>query len=704
VALKVIRGGAHVDEHHIKLFQREVQTLAKLRHPGIATIFDSGVTEDGQHFFAMELVRGQTLSEYARQHEAVRDRLAVFLKICQAVAYAHQRGVIHRDLKPTNILVEVPRTPSGSGSLPGTGAEVKVLDFGLARLVDTEGSLSSMLSEVGTIRGTLPYMSPEQVRGHTDQIDVRTDVYALGVILYELLTGRLPYDLTKAGLPELARIITEEPPAPLSRSFSGTRRPGADLSTILFKALEKEPGRRYGSAAALAEDVERYLSDQPILARPPSAAYQARKLVSRHRYLFGSIAVAFVALVGFAVTMAVQAGRIASERDRANREAAAAQQVSSFLEGLFRVADPSESRGNMITAREILDQGAERIERELEGQPTNQARLMGSIGRVYQGLGLYERAEALHRRSLAIREANLGEDSPEVAETLNDLGYSLMSAGNAKAALPLHRQALAICEHRLAPGDARIGLSHYWVGVSLMRLGENRAAVKEIDTARGILEAALGPDSQQVAWCENDLGVVYESLLDYEAARRHYENALRLKERALSADHPDIVITRVNLGYALVKTGRFGEARLTLDRGLADAERILGPEHPVTSWAVFSLGELARSQGDLPGAESSLRRALAIQERTLDPSDAGLLALTLHALACCLRDQRRDTEAEVLFTRAIRLRESALGRENPQTLETAGEYAKLLRRMGRTAEAEALEALVRDTAPPPGSP
>ncbi len=348
VALKVIRGGRLVDEYLIKLFQREVQALARLKHPGIAAIYESDLTEDGRHYFAMELVRGVPLLDYVKGQRltgtqapiGIRHQLELFLKICDAISYAHQRGVIHRDLKPANILVA---DESGDQSLGGSAlsrVEVKVLDFGLARITDEDWAGVSGLSGVGQIKGTVPYMSPEQIRGNPAEIDVRTDVYALGVILYEMLTERLPYEFEHATLPQAIRIICEEAPKPPSRARSEARdresrkteRIDRDVETIVLKALEKHPERRYQSAAAMAEDVTRYLANQPIQARPPSALYQFRKLVARHKAPFVFLATLFMLLLGFAITMAAQSARIARERDKAVAAELAAEQQRDAAE------------------------------------------------------------------------------------------------------------------------------------------------------------------------------------------------------------------------------------------------------------------------------------------------------------------------------------------------------------------------------------
>jgi len=286
VAVKVIRGGGPSDEYRERLFQREAQTLARLKHPGIAAIYEGGRSEEGLQFFAMELVNGRPLTDFAQeQHLSRREKLALFRSVSDAINYAHLRGVIHRDLKPTNILVDADGTP-------------KILDFGLARISDPESAGATVTHEVGRIMGTLPYMSPEEVQGNIDEIDVRSDVYSLGVILYELLTGQLPYTVRRSALPEAIRVICQEPP---QRPSSVDRSLRGDLDTIVLKALEKEPVRRYQSAADFSKDVERFLSNQPIFARRASAWYQLRKFAARNRVLVGSVLGVFLFAAGVAL-------------------------------------------------------------------------------------------------------------------------------------------------------------------------------------------------------------------------------------------------------------------------------------------------------------------------------------------------------------------------------------------------------------------
>lgn len=333
VAIKVIRGGAvdgHFDDYRVRLFHREAQTLARLRHPAIAAVFEGGRTEEGQHFFAMELVRGVPLNEYVRGRSVPRrERLELFSRICDAINYAHQRGVIHRDLKPTNILVDA-------------GGNPKVLDFGLARITDTEAALTTTTTVTGRIMGTLAYMSPEEAAGNPDDIDVRSDVYSLGVVFYELLTDELPYHVTRTALPEAVRVICQEPPrrpATLDRSLRG------DLETIALKALEKEPGRRYQSAAAFADDVHRYLTDQPILASRAGAVYRFRKWAVRHNvFLFALLTMVGLATVGgIGIVRTYLAMQISHERTAALEALRLALEEQRLAEGWHEQGDYSRA-------------------------------------------------------------------------------------------------------------------------------------------------------------------------------------------------------------------------------------------------------------------------------------------------------------------------------------------------------------------------
>ena len=353
VALKVMRRDHVVDDLHSRLFFREAETLARLKHPNIAAIYESGHTDDGHDFFAMELVTGMTLDRWLESRPAaigadeLKLRLQLFGALCDAVHYAHQRGVIHRDLKPSNIIV-ADDAGSSTGSAPSAaGPMVKILDFGLARITDSDVA-ATLVSEVGVIKGTLQYMSPEQARGDVTAIDVRSDVYALGMILYELLAGKRPYDVSRSALAEAVRVICEDRPRPLRQSWTGSIRLDADLETIIGKALEKEMDRRYDSAAALGDDVARHLSSQPIQARPPSAAYQMRKFASRNRALVGAAVATLAVLVVGAVVSTTFGLREAAQRREAERARADLEIVTDFQSRMLAEVDPGRMGRDMV--------------------------------------------------------------------------------------------------------------------------------------------------------------------------------------------------------------------------------------------------------------------------------------------------------------------------------------------------------------------
>ena len=699
VAVKVIRGGAFVDEHAVKLFQREAQALARLKHPGIAAIYEAGQTEHEEHFIAMELVRGTPVLQYVHAGERDRTpqaeierRLRLFCKICEAVNYAHQKGVIHRDLKPSNILVS-----GETGTRPSSGSteivpEIKILDFGLARITDADLAASTIVTEIGQVQGTFAYMSPEQARGNPDEIDLRCDIYSLGVVLYEILAGKLPYDVQRLAPQQAAKTICEEQPqAPgclgYAKGSAKEHKLDKDLQTIVLKALEKEPWRRYQSALALSEDVERYLNEQPILARPPSTIYQMQKLVARNKATFAFIAALLVVLVGFGVSMSIQSARIARERDKAVAAEEAAKQVSAFLVDLFKISDPSAARSNTVTAREILDRGASKVTNELSGQPLVQAKLMGTLGQVYLSLGLYDEARPLLESALATQCKLQGEENIDVATTLDRLGGYWWHKGDYAKAQPLLEQSMAIRERLLGPEDLAVASSAHNLGNLHLSKGEYQQAQVALQRALEIREKKLGPDQPDVATTLNSLGAVAYRLGNRKKAQELWEQTLAIREKTLGPDHPYLAQTLNNLAIVYTEEGQLAQAKAQLQRVVQIQEKVLGPKHPDLAAALGNLGRVLQESGDFAGARGYYQRAADIQEAA-GPQNPEL-ARFLDGIAKADLSEGKVAAARQLYQRSFVVREQAWGKNSPGSAESLIGLANCDRKEGRYAEGEA---------------
>ncbi len=680
VAFKVIRAGMDCREV-VARFESERQAIAMMDHPNIAKIFDAGSTPQGLPDFVMEYVDGVPIGEHCDAHRlSTRDRLRLFMQVCDGVQHAHQKAIIHRDLKPSNVLVA---THDGR-AIP------KIIDFGVAKAMAQPLTEKTMHTEVGQLIGTPEYMSPEQADMSGRNIDTRTDVYSLGVLLYELLAGALPFDakaLWKSGFNAILHTIREvDPPTPSMRlSTLGdvsidsaknrgtipaalTRQLKGDLDWITMKALEKDPARRYGSPSELAADIGRYLTDEPVLARPPSAAYRVRKFVRRHTLAVGAAATLLVLLVLFAATMAVQANRIARERDRANREAAAATQVSQFLTDLFKVSDPGEARGNSITAREILDVGAGRIRDTLSDQPEVQSRLMATMGSVYGNLGLYARSVPLLEEALAIRRNTLGEDDPSTLASMQELAILAYRLGRYDDAEALFSGALTNRRRVLGADHPDTLESMNGLANLYHRLGRFEEAEPLYLAALEGQHRVLGRDHEDALKTANNLAVLYKRQERYEEAEPLILDTLERRRRLLGEDHPATLSTLQSLASLYVYLERYDDAEPLFEQGLAVQRRVLGEDHPDTLVLQHNLGEVYRLQGRLAEAAPLLaavheaRRAKLGDDHpyTLDSKDS---------LARLYQARGRHADAERLFAAVLAARERALGPDNPETLD-----------------------------------
>jgi serine/threonine protein kinase/tetratricopeptide (TPR) repeat protein len=696
VALKVIRGGQFVDDNRVRMFQREAETLARLKHPNIGAIYESGRTEDGHHFFAMELVQGTTLDRYmasrkdASSPDELEHRLALFQLICGAVQYAHQRGVIHRDLKPSNIIVtddgvESGVTPSASGatSVPS----VKILDFGLARITEEDIAMTQ-ITEVGVIKGTLPYMSPEQARGDVEAIDLRTDVYALGVILYEMVAGRRPYDTARAALLEAVRVICEAEPAPLSSSWSGSRKLDPDVETIVGTALEKQPDRRYPSAAALAEDIGRFLESQPILARPPSAVYQLRKMVARHHTAFAASVAVVVVLVVSSVVSTSLYFKAKHESERARVEALKSDQVATFVTGMLEGVGPAVALGRDTTMlREILDHTTERIGAELEGQPEVEAAVRHVLGTTYRELGELEEAEIQHREAVATNRLVLGEDNRETLVSILDLALTLQKRGTYDESEALLREALEGLRRMFGNDDPD----------TLNALGSLGTLISErgrLDEAEPYHREALegcrrvkGPDDRDTLTALSNLAVLLDNMGRYPEAEAPSREALAAKRRVFGNDHPETLISIDSLAVSLEHQGKYAEAEPLYFEGLEGDRRVLGDAHPATLRALSNIGVFLTRVGRPDEGERALREALDTRRRVLGDDHLDTL-LSMNTMAFWYYRQGRYDEAEALVREAVERGRKALGSDHPDFLVWVFNMGKLLQLRGRPEEAE----------------
>ncbi len=660
VAVKIIKLGMDTKQVMAR-FEAERQALAMMDHPSIAKVYDAGATERGRPYFVMEYVKGIPITEYCDTHRLNnRERLELFQEVCQGVQHAHQKGIIHRDIKASNILVAI----HDNKPVP------KIIDFGVAKATAQRLTERTVFTELGQLIGTPEYMSPEQAEMSGLDIDTRTDVYSLGVLLYELLIGTLPFDsdtLRAAGLGEIQRIIRETDPPKASTRLSSLGDSQAsvaqsrstdlsalrkelrgDLDWIILKAMEKDRTRRYETVNGLAADIRRHLDNEPVLARPPSTSYKLQKMISRHKVGFVFSVVVAVLILSFIIVMTIASVRIAVERDRAEDEAAKATAINAFLQDTLGSANPIEGSARDITVLEALETASDKIEEAFSNQPEVEVEVRQTIGVTYLRLGQYDKAEDMLQSSLNVARETYDTEHPELAAPITSLAVLLHERGKYDEAESLYREAL------------------------------------------GIRQKHFGRQDEGVASILNNLGIVLQDKGDYEAAEPIFREILEIDRKLLGEDDLNVAIDLNNLGN-IMKDKRDYEAGESYFR---EAISILKKhEHPWVAVAMSNLGELMNRKGDFEGAEPVFEEALSIGLEHLGDKNQDVAKLQSRYGECLLKLGKYE-EAENKLLVALPILRDTLGVQDKRTQQTIGLIVELYEILDRTEEAEKYRQLL----------
>jgi len=668
VALKIIKPGMDT-KSVIARFEAERQALALMDHPNIAKVFDAGATTSGRPYFVMELVRGMRITEYCDQNVlTTEERLKLFVQVCQAVQHAHQKGIIHRDIKPSNILV--------TQSVEGAPVPV-VIDFGVAKATTNQQLTDKTLfTAFEMLIGTPAYMSPEQAAFTSADLDTRTDIYSLGVLLYELLTGLTPFDTTellKSGLDEIRRVIREEEPARPSTRLNKMSRVdlttvaqhrrseplrlirsvSGDLDWIVMKAMEKDRTRRYETANGLALDVKRFLGNEIVSARPPSALYKFHKAIDRHRFLFFSIGAIALLLVLSLVVVSASLARERKSKTNAQNAAAKSEQVTKFLKEMLQSVEPSVAlEQDTAMLRGILDRTAERLESELTNQPSVEADLRSLIGRVYYELGEYDRAEKMQRDALGLFRAIFGSESKEVVWPLNDLGLTLWRKGSQAEAELADREALMIGRKLIGEESAEVATSLNQLADVYRHGGKPVEAESFAQHALAIRQKLFGKSSLEAAKSLRVLSILFGDEGKWPQSEATAREVLEIRREHLGAEHPLTSASLVDVAWAASHQNKLAEVETLLREALAIKRKVLPEGHRSTTECLRNLCKTLEEEGKFSEAESLRRESLQLFTRKAG-SEAPETLDAVEALARILMARREFSEAERLLNRAL---------------------------------------------------
>jgi serine/threonine protein kinase/Tfp pilus assembly protein PilF len=697
VALKIVKLGMDTRQV-VARFEAERQALALMDHPNIAKVLDGGTTGTGRPFFVMELVKGIRITDYCDQNDlSTRERLKLFIQICKAVQHAHQKGIIHRDLKPSNILV----TLHDGVPVP------KVIDFGIAKATQQELTDETVFTQFGHFMGTPAYVSPEQAEMSGLDVDTRSDIYSLGVLLYELLTGRTPFDsreLLAVGLEEMRRTIREKEPARPSTKLSTlqaielttmakhrrieasklVRLIRGDLDWIVMKCLEKDRTRRYETAVGFAADLEHFLNNEPVSARPPSATYRLQKLVRRNKLAFAAAAAVMLAVIAGLV---VSTWMYARER-KARRES---QQVALLLENMLRGINPSVARGrDTELLREMLAQTVTNVTVDLKDDPKVEAELCGTIGEVYRAIGQAQLAEQMYRFSLSLQSERSDAAKGRVAKSLDDLALSLKDQANLAEAETLERESLRLRREVFGPDSFETASSLNTLG-TVLRMRAHFPEAESTHRQALAIQRKLFPEGNLVITASlNNLAMAMREAGKYAEAEASLREALDLEKKLLGENQPIVVaLTMDNLAFVLLDRGMTSQAEALEKQALELLRKDFGgsnPNDPNLANGVNNLGLILSAEERLDDAAALCQQALDMRRKI--PGDDLEMAASLDDLALVLRKQKQLSRADALAREALAIRRKILGDDHPAVAASLNDLGMVLQDEKQWAEAD----------------